>query len=169
MVFPSVFHTIESYSALGVKKLTLQFRGLSMFSSEAKQPELMKKNQLQLPEDFIFSISVFLLEGKIKQARSHEMALFCFFCSLAALLTTLERGLQFQKLTYFNWFISFNSNCVLLYCFISHSATVFSKPSCFFCSFLIQACFPAFSLSFLPTPQDMDPCMPLPRCHRNHA
>lgn len=137
---------------------------------EFRSVGLRREEWTTIPGRLLFFHFCFPFGGKDKTG--WESWIVALFAPWPLLLQHLSKDFSFRNshsLSYFNWLISFNSNHVLLYCIISHSATVFSKLSCFFPGFLVQACLPAFSLSFLPTPQGMDPCMSLPPCHKNHA
>ena len=133
-----VFHIITSCSALGVKELMLQLHGLSVFLGTWFSQEKNYINQ----QTFIvtFPVSIFHLEGKIKLP-SHEIGSFFYCLPLQCILPshlTFSARVKSSVLDTFSfiWFISFNSNYIVLHCVISHSTGIFSEL--------------VFSLSLLP-------------------
>lgn len=70
--FSSIFHIITSFSALGVKKLMLQFHRQLILPVPWSQREVWTT-----APRLHFSISVFHFEEKIKVTGSHEFFLFC--------------------------------------------------------------------------------------------
>lgn len=125
----------------------LQFRSLG----------LKKEEWTTTPRKLHFSISVFHLEGKIKHTGSHETAFLLFLLPGHFAYSIRTRTSVSETLSLFHiLFISFNFNHVLLYCINSHSATVFSKLSCFF-SFGLLLLFSSSRPVSLPSPFPSSP------------
>jgi len=122
-----VFHIITSCRALGVNAPILWIFDSSGYSS------LRREGGLHISEDCSLFCSCFLFRGKDKTARRSQdcpssAAHLCSVCSLAISPSTLEQGLWFLDThSHLIWFITFNSNYIVLFCVILHSDIIFSK------------------------------------------
>jgi len=122
-----VLHIITSCSALEVIELMLQFH----WSLIVLGIPVSEENNYVSQRAAHCSASVFHSEGKIKLLAGHKMSPFPFL-----LISVLPSCLIFSirvkplvldiALSHFIWFISFNSNYIVLYCVISLSTIIFS-------------------------------------------
>jgi len=157
----SVFHIITSYSALGVEELVLQFCGLSIVPGIYTC--FRREEVLHIPQDCSLFCFYFPFRGKDETIhRSWDIPLFPFLlisavCVLPSHLTfsISVRSLVFKHpLSHFIWLISFNSNCIVSYCVILHSAIIFTKLA-FLLRLLPLFCFQAY----LPTVSPFRPSL----------
>jgi len=118
------------------------------------------------PEEFHCSITAFCSEGEIKLLGRQRIA-FTPFSYCLSLWCVLPSHLTFSfrvrpsvldTLSHLIWFISFNSNYIVLYSVISHSATICSK-FVFLPLLIVAALFLGPSHYLLPFPP-----FPLPTC-----
>jgi len=120
---------MTSCSALGVKELMLQFHG-----SLIVPVYLSQKRRTTYPR--VLCVSIFHSEGKIELftcQKTSPLFPFClclqYVCSPNCLTFSIRvRPSVFgHSFSHFNWFISSNSNYIVLYCVILHSSVIFSK------------------------------------------